>query len=148
MAPIVRRRWRAAVVIAFALGAAACNESSQCDNRYAAFHLHVSYGREFISSYQVSGACIGGGTGADCNNEFCGRGATICACNISVPVRLKAGVPPSTVDCHIEVKATDGSVFSTDVAVIAKPGQCPNVLLAEPDRSITVDFSADGGVRP
>lgn len=138
---------RAVAATAIALGAIGC-QSSRCDNPYAAVHIAVPGGQPSISSYHASDACTGDGTAADCRLRFCGRAAVVCACDLSIPIRLSAPQSASTANCHVEVTSFGGDVFAVDVPFIVRPGQCPDVLLADPDHStFTVDF-ADGGTRP
>src|SRR5262249_3335806 len=122
-------------------------EKTPCDASYTGVYLEVAGGPGSISSYQLSGACRGGGTGMDCQLSVCSS-STPCSCYIHVPINNESPGSTSSV-CHIEVVSVTGSVFVVDVGTVDLGGECINWSLADPAQStINVQFAGgdtDGG---
>ena len=128
------------VAIVMAVGTVACGPETHCDPTFPVVDLVVPGGQQSISSYQLSGACGGSGTPADCHAVACSAGA--CPCHISVPItRQDTGFTSSRTVCHIEVVSTGSSVFTIDVDTVEHAGECINWSLVDASqRTITVQF--------
>ena len=131
---------RLCAAIAMAVSTLACGPETHCDPSYPVVHLEVPGGSQSISSYQLSGACGGGGTPTDCQAFTCAANAT--CCQISVPItRQTSGFTPSATVCHVEVVSAGGSVFAIDIDTVDRSGECTNWSLVDPSQStIVVQF--------
>jgi hypothetical protein len=118
----------------------ACGPETPCDPSYPVVDVEVPAGRSAVASYQLSGACGGSGTGADCRVFGCSSGG--CPCHISVPItRQNESSTPPTTSCHIEVVSTGGPVFAIDVDTVNWSNECTNWSLVDSSQlTITVQF--------
>jgi hypothetical protein len=130
-------------VIVLAVGALASGCETPCDPSYPGVDLEAPGGQESITSYELSGACRGSGTRADCRAfVVCSAGGT-CPCRISL---LAKDPTSSETVCHIKVVSAEGSEFAVDVATADNSlDGCLSWGLVDPSQSnIEVQFPAAG----
>lgn len=142
-------RWRTCglrllPIVVLAAGPPVCgSHPDQCIPTPTRLALTVSGGQESLTSYDLSGACQGGGGASGCRPVTgCTADAGACPCTIDVFVTTAQPYHA----CHIDVTSADGTHFQTDVDVTYSSDYCPHVLLVDAGQSaIDVTFS-DGGV--